>query len=222
MFIESALLNIMLKNYQRIFVLAPHTDDGELGCGGAIASFIEAGKEVFYIAFSSAEISVPDGFPKDILQQEVKAATNVLGLPEDHLILFRYEARRFSAYRQDILEDMITLEKKFHPDLVFLPSSFDTHQDHHVVSHEGFRAFKKTSMLGYELPWNNLTFHTSCFMPLNEQALQKKIEALQCYRSQFSRPYMTKEFVESLARMRGVAIHVPYAESFEVIRWIIQ
>ncbi len=43
------------ESFQRILVLAPHTDDGEFGCGGSIAKFIEAGKEVFYAAFSTAE-----------------------------------------------------------------------------------------------------------------------------------------------------------------------
>ena len=28
--------------FERILVLSPHTDDGELGCGGSIARFVEA------------------------------------------------------------------------------------------------------------------------------------------------------------------------------------
>ena len=31
---------------KKILVLAPHTDDAEFGCGGAIAKFIKEGKEV--------------------------------------------------------------------------------------------------------------------------------------------------------------------------------
>ena len=48
----------MSKN--KILVLAPHTDDGELGCGGTIAQYIDQGKEVYYVAFSqglSKEVS---------------------------------------------------------------------------------------------------------------------------------------------------------------------
>lgn len=211
----------MLDNYHRIFVLAPHTDDGELGCGGTIAECVQAGKEVFYIAFSSAEKSVPEGFQKDVLQKEVKEAMRVLGVPEHHLILLNYETRVFPDHRQEILEDMILLEKKFSPDLILLPSSFDTHQDHQVVSHEGFRAFKKTSILGYELPWNNLTFHTDCFVPLSVGALQKKIEALACYRSQSQRLYMDQKSIVSITRTRGITIDVTYAEAFEAIRLVL-
>ena len=55
-----------MKNYNNILVLAPHTDDGELGVGGTISRFIEEGANVYYAAFSTAEQSVPEGFEKDI------------------------------------------------------------------------------------------------------------------------------------------------------------
>lgn len=42
-------------------VLAPHTDDGELGCGTSIARFVEEGADVFYAAFSTADQSLPEG-----------------------------------------------------------------------------------------------------------------------------------------------------------------
>ena len=51
----------------KILLLSPHTDDGELGCGGTVAKLIEQGKEVFYVAFSACEQSVLPQFPKDIL-----------------------------------------------------------------------------------------------------------------------------------------------------------
>jgi LmbE family N-acetylglucosaminyl deacetylase len=65
-------------NFRTIIVLAPHTDDGEFGCGGAINKWIEEGHEVYYVAFSSAEKSVPEGFPKNILKKEVREATGIL------------------------------------------------------------------------------------------------------------------------------------------------
>src|SRR5699024_12177975 len=41
----------LLEQKSTILVLAPHTDDGELGCGGSIARFIREGHEVHYVAF---------------------------------------------------------------------------------------------------------------------------------------------------------------------------
>ena len=64
----------LISSCERVVILAPHTDDGEFGCGGLIARLIEEGKDVFYASFSLAEESVPEGFPKDVLQLIAAAA----------------------------------------------------------------------------------------------------------------------------------------------------
>lgn len=212
----------MKKKLNRILILSPHTDDGEFGCGGSIARFIEEGKEVFYVAFSTARKSVPNGFHKNILEAEVKKATAILGIQSEKLIILDYEVREFPKFRQKILDDMIKIGKEIKPDLVFLPSIFDTHQDHNIISNEGFRAFKTISMLGYELPWNNLTFNTSSFVFLEKRHLSKKVKSLKCYKSQTFRKYATEDFIRSLATTRGAQIGYQYAETFEVVRWIIK
>lgn len=209
-------------DFKRILVLAPHTDDGEFGCGGSVARFIEEKKEVFYVAFSAAEKSVPANFPKDILRKEVKKATAKLGIKRSNLILLEYEVRNFPFFRQKILDDMIKLNNKIKPDIVFLPSTKDTHQDHKVITEEGFRTFKKITMLGYEIPWNNLTFNTNAFIFFENRHLEKKLASLKCYLSQFGRTYATEEFIRSLAITRGAQIGTKYAEVFEVIRWVIR
>jgi len=206
---------------QRVLVLAPHTDDGELGCGGSISKFIEQGHEVYYAAFSACEISVPNHLPSDILITEVKAATQVLGIVPENLFLFNYEVRTFSYHRQSILQDMIDLKNKLEPSLVLVPSLTDLHQDHGTIAQEALRAYKTISILSYELPWNNITFDTTCFIPLNENHVVKKIEALNRYESQQHRPYANEEFIRGLARTRGVQISERYAEVFEVVRWIM-
>ena len=208
--------------FSRVLILAPHTDDGELGCGGTIARFIEEGKEVYYAAFSVAEKSVPEGFPKNILEIEVKKAMKILGVSESNLLIYKYEVRTFSYHRQEILEDIISLRKELQPDLVFIPSPNDLHQDHKVIAEEGIRAFKKSTILGYEMPWNNISFNTVSFIPLEEKHIKKKIDALRCYETQRYRSYLNEDFIRSLARTRGTQIEVEYAEAFEVIRWVFR
>jgi len=205
---------------KKVLVLAPHTDDGEFGCGGTIARLTREGKEIFYTAFSSCEKSVPIGFPADILKKEVRNAVNILGIKPDNLTLLDYPVRDFPKYRQDILENMILLKKEIKPDLVLLPSTFDTHQDHQVIVQEGFRAFKDLSLFGYEVPHNNLQFKIDLFVKLSQEDLTLKLSGLECYKSQYHRPYAQKEYIEALAKMRGGQINTPYAEIFEVIRWI--
>jgi LmbE family N-acetylglucosaminyl deacetylase len=212
----------MLTSYsgKKVLVLAPHTDDGELGCGGTIAKLASEGAEIYYMVFSSCSRSLPVGLAPDTLEKEVANATVILGIPNERLILLDYDVRTFNTYRQEILEDMIRFRNEHKPDLVFLPSKTDIHQDHEVISKEGIRAFKDINILGYEMPWNNLSFNTSCFSKLTEATIQKKIEALREYKSQNHRPYFNEVFIRSLAYTRGVQIGADYAEAFEVIRWI--
>ena len=207
---------------KRILILAPHTDDGEIGCGGSIAKFIEQGKDIFYVAFSTARTSsVQNGYPDNILEQEVKAATQVLGIKKSNLILYDFNVRKFPECRQDILEEMIKLRKDINPDLIFVPSLNDIHQDHQVVAREGLRAFKRHSILGYEEPWNNIIFESRSFIQLEKRHMEKKIEALNCYQSQKRRSYLTEEAIWGIAKLRGTQLEGGYAEAFEVLRWIV-
>lgn len=211
----------MLDHFKTVFVLAPHTDDGELGAGGTIARLVEKGADVHYFAFSTAETSVPEHLPKEILKTEVKAATAKLGIKPENLHIYNYEVRKLGYHRQEILEDLIAIRRIIKPNLVFIPSLNDIHQDHMVVAQEGLRAFKATTVLGYELIWNNLNFNTACFVELKKCHLGAKINALSEYKSQNHRDYMSEEFITSLMRSRGVQIGCKFAESFEVVRWVI-
>ncbi len=204
-----------------IVVFAPHTDDGEIGCGGLLSACIEKGLEVYYIAFSSAQISLPPGAPKDTLIKEVKKATTVLGIPEDHLILYEFPTRSFPAYRQEILEKMIQIRNKICPKLILIPSLNDIHQDHATIANEAIRCFKKQSILCYEEPWNNIVFSTHCFIALEERHIQKKIDALKCYESQRQRIYLTEQGVRAIALTRGTQLEGGYAEAYEVVRWML-
>lgn len=214
-------MNMNINNFSNVLVLAPHTDDGELGVGGSISRFIENGVKVTYAAFSTAEKSVPEGFEKDILKTEVKRATAVLGILPENLLIFNYEVRKLSYVRQEILEELIKIKKNNNFDLVLLPSLNDIHQDHTTIANEGVRAFKNSTIFGYELIWNNLTFNTQCFIHLDKKHIEKKVAALKEYKSQGSRDYLSGDFIFSLAKTRGVQIGANYAEAFEVIRLIL-
>jgi LmbE family N-acetylglucosaminyl deacetylase len=212
----------MIKKKKRILVLAPHTDDGELGAGGTISYFVEKGAVVYYAAFSTAEESVPKGLPKDILKTEVRKATEKLGIKKENLIIFDFQVRKLNFVRQEILDSLIKMRNEINPELILMPCLNDIHQDHSTVANEGLRAFKTKTILGYELIWNNLRFNTTSFVALSKKHIQMKADALKEYKSQANRDYMSDDFIFSLAKSRGVQIGAEYAESFEVIRLIIE
>jgi LmbE family N-acetylglucosaminyl deacetylase len=207
--------------FGRVLVLAPHTDDGEFGAGGTIAKLVDEGREVRYVAFSPAVRSVPEGFPRDVLRQEVRRATGTLGIPETHLTVFDYDVRTFPTVRQDILEDMIVVARDFAPDLVLAPTVNDVHQDHETIAREALRAFKRTTLLGYEIPWNHYTFNQQLYVRLAPEHVDRKVAALACYESQQHRNYANPEYIRGLAATRGINVNTPWAEVFEVYRWIV-
>ena len=201
---------------KRILALSPHTDDAEFGCGGTLARYAEAKAQVYVASFSAA-----DDTKEDIIWAEALKSSLILGVrsvrPRGE-----YKRRELPLHRQEILEDMLTLKRQIRPQMIFLPSPNDTHQDHQTIAQEGFRAFKDCTILGYELPWNNLTFRTNAFVYLKKRHTEKRIGAVQCYKSQLDRIYANGDFITSLAKTRGVQIGTRYAESFEVIRWTIK
>ncbi|MCU0725454.1 MAG: PIG-L family deacetylase [Planctomycetes bacterium] len=207
--------------HRRVLILAPHADDGELGCGGTAAKFVEEGREVHMAVFSLAEKSVPPPFPRDALLGELSKAADVLGIPRGNLHVFRFEVRDFPSQRQAILEEIVGLRDRLAPDLVFVPSLSDIHQDHQVVAREGLRAFKRQTVLGFEEPWNNIIFETRAFVVLEERHVDRKVAALACYETQRARSYLDESFIRSLARTRGTQLESRCAEAFEVLRLIL-
>jgi LmbE family N-acetylglucosaminyl deacetylase len=211
----------MIDGFQRVLVLAPHTDDGEFGCGGTMARLRERGVDVRQIAFSTASRSLPPGFAPDTLAREVRAAAREIGLADDALTVHDLEVRTFPAIRQDILEILIEVARDLQPDAVLMPSLDDIHQDHHTIAAEGLRAFKRTTILGYEIPWNTFRFAKQAYVVLDERHVQAKVRALACYESQQHRNYANEEYIRNLARTHGIEIGKLYAECFEVVRWVL-
>lgn len=210
----------MFKNNETVLVLAPHTDDGELGCGATLSKLSRMGCEIHYLAFCSCDESLPPGMPKGTLVNELMDAALELKIPKDNVRVEEFEVRRLSYHRQDILDLLVKINRDLKPNVVFCPTVDDLHQDHSVVAIEARRAFKTKTLLGYEMPWNNIHFEANFMVRVTEEDVEKKISALSNYHSQKGRKYMQPRFIRSLAYTRGVSIGVDYAEAFTMYRGI--
>ena len=194
---------------KKALVLSPHTDDAELGCGGTIAKLVEEGWAVHVIYFSAVRTRFPQ------LVNEAENSARILGMSYE---ILDFNTRYFPRDRQDILQILHDHSRKENYNLVFTPTTTDIHQDHGVVTTEAKRIFRKCTLLGYELPWNNLDVSLNCFIPLEKRHIKKKISALECYNTQKKHPYFDKKFLESVVKMRGVQLSTPFAEGFETIK----
>jgi LmbE family N-acetylglucosaminyl deacetylase len=204
----------------KVLFLSPHTDDVELGCGATISKLIENGNEVFVAIFSICEKSLPKNYKRDTLKKESLNSLESLGIKSEHIDYFDYEVRVFDRKRQEILDDLIILKNKISPDMIFIPSIDDYHQDHKTIAEESVRCFKNNcSILSYELIWNNTGFKNQMYFEISEKNLNDKIKSLSHYKSQVKRKYMSSDFIRSLAIVRGIQNGIELAEAFEVVRF---
>ncbi len=196
--------------FKNVLILSPHTDDAELGAGGTIAKLQEkkCNLELFAISWCDVEEN----------RRAVKQASHILGIK--NVEIFDFQRRCFPQHRQEILQLLYDYNQAHEVDLVLTPATTDLHQDHGVVTREAMRAFKRSTILGYEMPWNNIQITTNSFIPLEERHINKKIEALQAYTTQQDRHYFTEDYFRSILKMRGTQIQADYAEAFEVIKFV--
>jgi LmbE family N-acetylglucosaminyl deacetylase len=209
-----------LKKDMFLFVGA-HPDDIEFGAGATLAKAIRSNIDCHALVLSDCHESLGNTLldPKTLVL-ESKSALAVLGLKPENMNFLEFPVRNFPEIRQYILQILIEKAKAHHYSRIYVPSSFDIHQDHHVVHVESLRAFKFSTILGYELPWNSFEGALRNFNVLDAEHVQLKKLALQKFDSQNRRFYSGPENVETALRFRGLQINAQFAEAFEVLRWI--
>lgn len=204
----------MIAGARRVLALSPHPDDAELGAGGTIRRLVDAGAEVHIARFSDCLGSLGEEASQALIAESI-AAAEVLGAKSTHFGTFA--VRYFQSSRQLVLDWICKLRADMQPDLVFVHSAGDRHQDHFVVRDEALRAFRCT-VLGYETPWSNDRFRQQLLVRLSESHVEAKVAACSAYNTQAGRAYMDPEVIRGLARVRGMQCSTRYAEAFEVLR----
>lgn len=198
------------EDTKKILILGSHPDDGLLPAGGTIHKLARNGNYVLYVVFSWQK----QGFN----EEEIRDSITTLRARK---LILNYEVREFTRDRQSILDQMIKLRREHNPDIVITHSSFDNHQDHETIRKEAWRAFKNISVLGFDEQWNHIAFHGRCFCPLTQEDAEAKMKAVSQVQSQAQRPYYDPDLIRAKLKERGSYINEPFAESFELVRWII-
>jgi LmbE family N-acetylglucosaminyl deacetylase len=199
---------------RKILAIAPHVDDVELGAGASIYQLSKK-NEVFYVG-----LSLPPLVDAETILEEFRASSRILGLDPKRVILKNFDPRNLFDSRAEILQLFYELNRDLKPDLVFIPNSQDMHQSHEVVYAEARRAFKFTTLLGYELPWNSMDFSMDVFITLDKESVDAKVAAINAYKTQKNRLFFSNDIVGDLARVRGKQIGREYAECFELLRLV--
>ena len=207
--------NDMLFYGRKVCFIGAHPDDIELGCGALIAH-IAGQTDVMCLTLS-------DNQKNPLLTRlvgEHQRSMAALGVPEDHVVLGQFETRRFPHFRQEILEYLIELNRTFKPEIVFVHTKADIHQDHGTITSEALRAFRGVTVLGYDVIRSSYGFFPSFLVEVNEADVTRKIAALAEYKTYEGKYYFNPDITRATLIRHGALCERPLAEGFDILRII--
>ena len=197
----------------RLLLVGAHPDDIEIGCGALLAS-ISSDAEVLCVTLSENREKPQH---KNLVEEHYRSMA-VLGVTEAQAIVADFETRNFPRDRQAILEYLYELDREHRPDIVFVHSQADIHQDHAVVTMEALRAFRGTTVLGFDVLRSSYGFFPDFLVEISEGDVEKKILALSKYETYSNKYYFDREIVRATLIRHGALAERPFAEGFDILR----
>jgi LmbE family N-acetylglucosaminyl deacetylase len=198
---------------KKVLFLGAHPDDIELGCG-ALLSNIADKAEILCVTLSDNQQNPALAG----LVEEHFSSMAILGIPKKAVKVEDFETRNFPRDRQQILEYLYELNGSFRPDLVFVHTQADIHQDHKAATEEALRTFRGVSVLGFDVLRSSYGFFPHFLVEVNEEDVERKLNALSAYETYGNRYYFDPEVIRSTLVRHGALAEKPYAEGFDILR----
>ncbi len=205
----------MLFFGRRVCFIGAHPDDIEIGSGALIAHIVDQA-EVLCITLSDNQKN--PALPNVV--EEHHRSMAALGVPAGNVIVGTFETRRFPHFRQEILEYLIELKNRYQPEIVFTHTRADIHQDHAAVTEECLRAFRGTTVLGFDVLRSSYGFFPNFLVEVNEKDVEAKINALAEYKTYATKYYFDPAITRATLIRHGALAERPYAEGFDILRVI--
>ncbi len=202
---------------KRVLFLGAHPDDIEIGCGALI----------HHIARMSSVLCVTlsDNQKNPLLQNVVKEhykSMGVLGISRECTIFGPFTTRVFPEARQEILEYFLRLRTDFQPDIIFVHSQQDVHQDHNTMTEESLRAFRGITVLGFDVVRSSHGFFPDFLVEVSEEDVNAKVRALSQYETYSDKYYFSAELTRAIMVRHGALAEKPFAEGFDILRIVGQ
>ena len=200
---------------RRILFIGAHPDDIELGCGALIHQILPH-TEVKCVTLSDNQ---KNPLLKNLVEEHYRSMA-VLGVPRENVVLDQFETRRFPEVRQEILELFIQLNRSFRPEMVFVHTKADIHQDHGAITEEALRAFRGVTVLGYDVIRSSYGFFPSFLVEVSEEDVESKLRALSEYHTYDAKYYFDPTITRATMIRHGALCERQYAEGFDILRVI--
>lgn len=221
---------------KNVVVIAPHPDDETLGCGGTILKHISKGDNVYWVIVTCANEEL--GFTKEAIEnrkKEIEIVSKMYGFKKVYNLSFP-TTQLEKVDKRTLVEKISNCILETEANILYIPNWGDVHSDHKVVSEAAisctkwFRYPKVKTVYSYEtlseteFGINNSInkFNGNVFVNIDE-FLDKKIEIMKVFKSEmgvFPFP-RSEEAIRALAMVRGSNVGCNYAESFMLLRQII-
>ncbi len=198
---------------KRVLFLGAHPDDIELGCG-ALIHHIAPISDLLCVTLSDNQ---KNPLLKNVVNEAHKSMA-VLGVPPDRVRFGPFTTRVFPHERQEILEYMLGLRNDFEPDIIFVHTRQDVHQDHLTVNEEGLRAFRGITVLGFDVVRSSNGFFPHFLIEVNAEDVEAKVNALAQYETYRDKYYFDCELTRSILLRHGAVAERQYAEGFDILR----
>jgi LmbE family N-acetylglucosaminyl deacetylase len=203
----------------KVLCLGAHSDDIEIGCGGAILWLLDSQKarvEIVWVVFSG------NGIRGNEAARSAKVFLRTA--KRKQIIVHDFKDGFFPYNGAGIKESFEELKKDFTPDVIFTHWRDDRHQDHRLISDLTWNTWRDNLILEYEIPkYDGDLGQPNLFIPIHQSMIRKKNKIiLESFKSQAAKPWFTEDTFLSLARLRGIESHSErYAEGFYCRKMIL-
>jgi N-acetylglucosamine malate deacetylase 1 len=198
---------------KRALFLGAHPDDIELGCGALIHA-ITPHTDVLCVTLSDNQ---KNPLLKNVVDEHYKSMA-VLGVPTDSVVVGQFNTRVFHDSRQEILEYFLKLRKDFAPEIIFVHSKADVHQDHNTMTEEALRAFRGITLLGFDVVRSSYGFFPHFLVEVSAADVEAKLAALSQYKTYADKYYFERDLLRATMIRHGALAERPFAEGFDILR----
>src|ERR1700679_3238887 len=172
----------------RVLCVGAHSDDIEIGCGGAILRLIEDYPEVrfHWVVFSAI------GARKAEAQH---AAEAFAGSHIERLVLKEFRDGFMPFVGAEVKGAFEELKNEISPDVIFTHQPHDAHQDHRLLSELTWNTFRNHLILEYEIPkYDGDLGQPSFFAPLRSEVCEQKVRyIMDAFQSQHSKAWFQQD-----------------------------
>jgi len=192
--------------------LGAHSDDIELGCGGAILTLVKESKarEIVWVVFCSNE--------KRAAEARRSAGAFLRGVSKQMVVIKNFRDGFLPYIGAPVKECFEDLKAQFAPDIIFTHCRHDLHQDHRLLCELTWNTFRNHLILEYEIPKFDADLRSpNAFVALAPAIARRKVKALMKYfGTQRNKQWFSEDLFYGLMRLRGIEAVSPtrYAEGF--------